>query len=411
MGRKYFNARIVVVCGFLLILVGFMAACSDEGPTGTTDPDLSGTGQIDPRGDKDFLIGSTSPEGMSDGRIDVWAHNLAVDTADMVVSLDIVLINRSRTAVYPPVWFFITKIIPDDVVVLNSDIVYIRPGPPGFDFSDDLGDDNKLDAGEASDPVNVQFWMPELKSFSIGFNIIVGSPPSDAVVSGVVFHDANENGVRDNNEPGIPGVKVHLSGEQEGNDPFEILRVVETDGVGHYGFPGVPAGIYEIKAVGHSNWRPTTPNPMIVTLIEGDDGVIPLDGVDFGFFVPDPPPIEPVFGPVPVGPASPHGPHFEGLFLLRVDPNGKYFLTVTPPPLLGPIVLMRIDTAKVWLNGELIYRFWCDGNPDTCYPATRVEIPNRLLVTGSNHIEIIVEGNEHAMLLFSIVRADTSSGG
>jgi hypothetical protein len=412
MGRKLFYLRLVAVLG-LLFTLGFLASCGDDSTTVAGD---TGTdGQIDPHGAGDFMLGSVTVDGLPDGRVDVWAHNLHVDSdsGDVVVSFDVVLHNRSRTDVYAPIMFWITRIIPNDVHVLNSDIVYITEGPPGFDFSGELGGDDKLEAGEVSGPRTVMFGMDELQSFSIGFRITVGSPPDDTVVSGVVFLDRNKNGMRESSEPGIPGVELRMTGVQEDMaTPPEILRRAITDAWGRYGFRGVPVGIHQIQAFGAPPWMPTTPNPMIVTLVTDSSGVIPLEGVNFGFFTPDtiPPPPMPIFGPVPVGPGSMNDSLYTGGFAVGPnDPRSGYVLDVVIPPILSPAgspILMRIDMAKVWINGEPVYQFWCDGGRDVCFPATRVTIPPGVIVPGRNGIRIEVQGSEHAFLLFSVLRPD-----
>ena len=414
MGAKYSYLRYALTCGMFVFLVAFVSSCSNDNPTGTAG-DPSGQADVDPNGEPSFFLGYSEIDGMPGGRLDVWAHNLEVDSDENIVSFDVVLSNRSERSIYPPVMFFITKIIPENVWVLNSDIVYIREGPPGFDFSDDLGDDNKLDPGEQSDPVNMQFGMEELTSFSIGFRINVGTPPSDELVSGVVFHDRNRNGMRDVDEPGMPGVKLTLVNEMEDDSRMapEILRVAVTDQRGRYGFEDVHAGIYEIKAFGPEHWYPTTPNPMIITLLDGDSGPIPLEGVNFGFAPFDPPPIEPIFGPIPVGPGSLYGEKFDGVFIIHeFDPVPEYVLAVIAPEILTAAgVIQRIDLAKVWINDELVFDFTCGPNEDVCYPSMRVRIPPRFLREGINGIRIHVEGSEHAVLIFTIVRPHDNTTG
>lgn len=428
MGRKPLLSIRAILFFSLLITMGALASCSDEGPAGTSG-NTDRSGEVDPRGDTDFFLGSASIDGVPDGRIDVWAHNLTIrsdSTGDSgsvgaVVAFDVVLINRSHHAVHPPVLFFITQITPSSVFVLNSEIVYASPaagitdGDPGFDFSDDLGDDNQLDPREHSAPVNVQFGMEELTSFSIGFEITVGSPPgpppSDVVISGVVFNDADQNGERDSTEAGLPGVKVRLSTNvPPGTDPFEVERVTETDRLGRYGFGDLRTGIYDVQAFPGPIWNETTPNPLIVTLIGDSSGVRPIDGVDFGFFTKEPPEIDPVFGPVNVGPGSMHGPRFEGGFWVRSLDNRKYVLEVMPPPIMssGPM-LIRIDKVRAWVNGELLYSFDCDSMEHGCLPGERVVIPPRFLREGPNRIQILVEGNERAFLMFTIFRVSDGS--
>jgi hypothetical protein len=410
MGRKshYLPGAAVLIC--LLFVLGFIAACSDDSPTGAGG-DQGALGQVDPNGATDFMLGSTTVDGLPDGRIDVWAHNLTVngDSAQVLVSFDVVLHNRSRTDVYAPIWFFITRIIPNDVYVLNSDIVYIRPGPPGFDFSDQLGGDNKLEAGEVSGPRTVKFGMEELKSFSIGFRVTSGMPPDDVVVSGLVFFDRNRNGERESSEPGIPGLMLHMTGVQETGPP-EILRTAVTDAAGRYGFRGAPAGIHQVRAFGPPQWVPTTPNPMIVTLLsDSAGGVIPLVGVDFGFFgtVDTIPPVR-IFGPVPVGPGSVNDTLYTGGFsVTNVDHRQVYILNILFPPILSPSgspILMRIDKARVWINQQEVYRFWCEPGQEVCFPATWVSIPRGVVMPGRNSIRIEVQGSEHSFLHFSILR-------
>jgi hypothetical protein len=418
MGRKpLFSIRAIFALS-ILITLGGLASCSDDGPAGTTgSPDLTGKGEVDPHGDANFFLGSTSIDGVPDGRIDVWAYNLTIhaDSTDSggagtVVAFDVVLINRSRIAVHPPVLFLITQLIPSGVTVLNSDLVYIAAGEPGFDFSDDLGDDNKLDPREHSAPVNMQFGMDELTSFSIGFEITVGSPPpsGDPVISGIVFNDLNHNGEQDSSEAGIGGVKVRLSMSVLNTDPFEFIRMTETNREGRYGFASLRRGIYEVEALGHSNWVATTPNPVLVTLVGDSSGVVPIEGVDFGFFAKEPPDIHPIFGPVYVGPGSPNGTRFEGGFWLReVDVDDKYVLRIMPPPIMsnGPMV-MRIDKVRTLINDELVYSFDCESDSlgYACLPGDRVRIRPELLRMHANKIQILVEGSERAFLEFTIVR-------
>ncbi|MDH3216333.1 MAG: hypothetical protein OEN01_08580 [Candidatus Krumholzibacteria bacterium] len=398
-----------VVCLIVLLLFVFASSCSDD-PTGTVDDsvDLSGQGEIDPNGERDFFIGATSVDGTAEGRIDVWAHNLQLE-ADNVVSFDVVLINRSRQVIFPPVLFLITRLIPSEVAVLNPDLITIV-GPGGFDFSDDLGDDNRLDPGEQTAPVHMRFGLPGPTSFAIGFRIEVGSPPSEDVIAGVVFHDANRNGERENDEPGLAGVPVQVTGTLEGEDPVELIGRTITDEQGRYGFARLRPDIYEVTALAPPGWAETTPNPLIVTLLGDSSGVHPITGVDFGFFVaeppppPPPPPIEAVFGPQPVGPSSSVGTVFEGSFPIRSNDTAEpYVLSIVPPAITGSLLLMRIDLARVWINQEPVFDFEC--TPDTlCVPYEHVEIPPELIVVGENSIEITVEGDEHAVLLFTIFR-------
>ncbi len=64
-----------------------------------------------------------------------------------------------------------------------------------------------------------------------------------AELSGFVFHDANNNGVRDPGEQGIPGVSVRLTGT-DGNGAVD--KTVVTDPSGFYNFDNLLPGNYTI---------------------------------------------------------------------------------------------------------------------------------------------------------------------
>lgn len=399
-----------VLFTFAILTLALASSCSDD-PAGTfrkaVDP--TGQGDIDPDGPADFLIGSVSIDGTPDGLLDVWAHDLTVDARNGVVFFDVVLTNRSGRVIFPPLVFLITDLTPSHVEVLNPDLIRIGERVVGFDFSDDLGDDGRLDPGESTAPVNMQFVMQELTSFSIGFRIEVGPPPGDILISGVVFRDDNRDGERNANEPGIPNIRVVLTGTFGGSDPFEIIRSAVTNERGRYGFRDLRAGVYKLTAMVPAHWAPTTPNPLLVTLIADSGGNIkPFNNADFGFFVADPPEKEPLFGPMPVGPGTFIGSLFEGSFMVQ-DPdnsNSRYILKVDIPPILSP-ELMWVDTVHVAINRVPIYNFACE-DPDSlvCLPHATVQIPPRVIVDGSNHIRIFVNGSDRSFLFFTVARDD-----
>ncbi|HXL53855.1 MAG TPA: SdrD B-like domain-containing protein [Gemmatimonadales bacterium] len=63
-------------------------------------------------------------------------------------------------------------------------------------------------------------------------------PPTGAEIHGLVFLDANADGLRDPTESGIPNWSVMLSGTS--------IPAVQTDGNGNYAFTGLPAGTYTV---------------------------------------------------------------------------------------------------------------------------------------------------------------------
>jgi hypothetical protein len=378
----------------LLGLVLLLPSCGDS-PTDTFEPGASGAvGIVDPDGGTDFLLGAVTA-GPTRGRVEVWASNLTVEPE--TVSFDAVLRNASRTDIAGPLHFVITEIRPDVVEASNPDLV--GPDGPVYDFSDDVGEDGILSAGEASAPVTMAFSWPEPMAFSVGFRVQVGDSVADGFVSGTVFNDRNRNGEYEPNvEPGIPGIVVDLIPSAR-----EILYRTRTNRVGAYHFEALTPDVYTVRAHPGPGMQSTTPNPLIVTLVRLPDGTVTgLQGVNFGFSVEEPPPPVPMplFGPVPVGPGSPYGTELDSTFTVPdffapVD----LFLRVIPPPIMGPYRI-HIDEAMVDINGTTVWEFVCP--PDsTCAPAGRVLL-DPALVGRENTIHIRALGDERSFLMFSI---------
>ncbi len=75
------------------------------------------------------------------------------------------------------------------------------------------------------------------------------STPSMSKIQGYVWADANEDGIRQPNEPGIPGVHIYLKAfpspfGQAGDNNREWET--ETDQRGFYQFDGLPPGTYTV---------------------------------------------------------------------------------------------------------------------------------------------------------------------
>ncbi|MDH3215510.1 MAG: hypothetical protein OEN01_04355 [Candidatus Krumholzibacteria bacterium] len=390
MNRPNFSLCLPLV----LALFFLIPSCSDS-PTDApaTDPSQA-TGRIDPAGGSEFLLGAVTT-GSNASRLEVWAQNLKIESDEMV-SFDAVIVNKSRWPVHAPIHFVITRIRPDIVEVTNADMT--SADGPVFDFSDDLGEDDVLGAGEASQPVNMKFHSPGLVSFAIGFRIDVGSSPGSGVISGIVFNDLNGNGEFDPNvEPGIADFPVEMVPSQR-----EVVYRTRTDERGRYLFPELTADVYRVTAIGGPGMEPTTPNPLIVTLVQRPDGTVSsFDGANFGFWVePTPLPI-PLFGPVPVGPASPNGTELDSTFVVPdffvpVD----LYLTVVPPPILGPFPL-DIDEASVAINGITVWDFECVPPDSVCMPAARVLLDPSATMR-ENTIRMRAVGDPRSLLLFAI---------
>ncbi|NML14997.1 SdrD B-like domain-containing protein [Azohydromonas caseinilytica] len=89
-----------------------------------------------------------------------------------------------------------------------------------------------------------------------GNNFKTGSVTVNATaVSGYVYHDLNGNGLKDANEPGIPGVTVTLSGTRTDGQPFTTLTTTSNSS-GLWSFLSVPPGTYTVTETRPSGYEP-----------------------------------------------------------------------------------------------------------------------------------------------------------
>ena len=79
--------------------------------------------------------------------------------------------------------------------------------------------------------------------YTIGF--VAGSAQSS--IAGVVYKDANANGLRDGSESGIPVTEIKLTGTQTGTGASE-LQTAYTDAQGQFSFVNLKPGVYALVA-------------------------------------------------------------------------------------------------------------------------------------------------------------------
>lgn len=90
---------------------------------------------------------------------------------------------------------------------------------------------------------------------------VVFGDQRQGMVSGLVFIDANGNGLRDPGEAGLPGVQVSLNSVP--------ARDTTTGADGSYAFTDVPSGSYTVTEVDLAGYTSTTPNQRGVNLGAG----------------------------------------------------------------------------------------------------------------------------------------------
>lgn len=163
------------------------------------------------------------------------------------------------------------RLITDDL--RPATVQYVNPDGAVEDgrlfmrFDGEFGTDRLLGGGETSDAKPGEYAVGNEHSFSVTFSIEQESV--GGTISGVVFEDTDEDGVRDRGEPGLAGRFVTLNRvDQPSTQP-----VHQTDVTGAYEFVNLVAGIYELS-VAVSPDLLTTTNPIRVVLIEDQDGTV-----------------------------------------------------------------------------------------------------------------------------------------
>lgn len=100
-----------------------------------------------------------------------------------------------------------------------------------------------------------------------------------AQLSGYVFHDRNDNGLRETGEEGITNVQILIrrTAGLQTTDVFASWKdvIVTTDSNGFYSVTGLPPGVYEIIEI---NQYPNQENPL-ANFLDGKDMVGSVNGV------------------------------------------------------------------------------------------------------------------------------------
>lgn len=118
----------------------------------------------------------------------------------------------------------------------------------------------------------------------VGAALALVSPALAASISGVVFKDANSNGVQDTGEIGIGPVVVYIDANNNDlRDTGELTAATDGD-TGAYAFTGVAAGTYTVRiqvTPTLDGMVATIPASMEQSVTVTEDQT--LAGVNFGF--------------------------------------------------------------------------------------------------------------------------------
>jgi uncharacterized protein (DUF2141 family) len=138
---------------------------------------------------------------------------------------------------------------------------------------------------EETDPAGFSSTTPNLRTLILTSGGAVTANFGDQAVgsiAGIVFADANGNGIREPEESGIGGVAIKLAG-------VAGQRSTVTSGDGTYQFAGLNPGSYTIEEIDPADFVSTTPNLRAVSLASGgsasasfgDQAVKTISGIVF----------------------------------------------------------------------------------------------------------------------------------
>ena len=104
------------------------------------------------------------------------------------------------------------------------------------------------------------------------FGVMADDIGGTAIIKGKIWNDLNGDGNVNDDEPGVEGIEVILSGD--------VADTTTTVADGTYAFTDLSAGSYEVVSVGPSGWSLTTASP-IAAILTMDDEV--FDEGSFGW--------------------------------------------------------------------------------------------------------------------------------
>jgi hypothetical protein len=267
----------------VLILIGLVATaifgCSDETivPDDISQNNTTSVirGEIDPdEPEFEYIIPARGADPVV-GPFVLRGSNIHFVDSVSALSVDFTIENDGETSHPLPIGLTFVAFVPTDVTVENPDNDENGPGASIiFAFTNR---DDEWTPGEKSVPRQTLFGVDEGESFGFIAQVVIPDDTTSGTIGGIVWNDLNEDGVIDNDEPGIGGAVVFLV---EGNDPAalsandEHKMRTETAPDGSYRFDDLEAGFYQvIRDFTDRRCFPTTPTVINVVLVE-KDGVV-----------------------------------------------------------------------------------------------------------------------------------------
>jgi len=255
----------------ILLLVGGCSSDPVEPDPDPIDPEVWFDGSYD---DSGLVLQRTEVFGKGGVvvTLDLVATELEYDPREQRLSAVVQVRNTSRTDLYAPADITLSNFTPDSIRPLNAISVGEDARRWRYDYSDALGDDDILSAGEESSGVLWILQLPGPGSFSFAAVARFAAQADFGVLGGHLFLDANRDGERDPSEgPGIGSVEVTYPDGRK-----VVVRAAES---GLWSVRSDTGGIHTARwispptAAGILPICLTTPNPLQILMTPGPDGV------------------------------------------------------------------------------------------------------------------------------------------
>jgi len=273
------SIRRFAVIGLLLSVA--LVGCHDDGdglndPNGTVEQE---TGYIHGgigTGDLSFEFASLV-DGTEQSAFLIRGYDIEYDTDLGALVVEVTVVNAGELSYPEPVTLSFVELLPDGVTVLNADNEVTGPGAAFLcEFADD---DGTWSPGEESLPRTVQFGVETGVSIAFVARIDIGMVPGGGAIGGMVWHDVDEDGEMDADEPGLADVGIQLTA---GTD---LVVYTHSDLDGTYAFDGLPAGHYTVTRLPRDDLAATTPLVIQVLLVSEEGEVSDFLAANFGCVV------------------------------------------------------------------------------------------------------------------------------
>jgi hypothetical protein len=264
----------------VLIALGMaVTGCSDSSsnPTSTQQSGNSGVirGGVNP-GEIAFeyrVAAAGDPENPIEGPFAIRGRNIRYDSGALKVDLSVV--NLSDNTHTGPITLTFLSLLPDGVTIGNPQAEQHGAGATlAFEFED--GDDMWAPNEES---LSRPTYFVVGQGVSIGFVAQLnggGSGDGMGAIGGMVWNDANGDGIMDTTESPVDGATISL--EAEGME----TQMATSGADGLYRFEGLAAGFYTVQKIADSGSVVTSGNPIYVTLVESEGVVSSFLAANFG---------------------------------------------------------------------------------------------------------------------------------